>query len=350
MKEYPFVTAMIVVRNEEGYIAECFRSLLEQSYPTDRYEVLIVDGLSEDNTLAFAKKTEENYRNRKNASGEINSKVQVRYILNPNKLLASGWNLGIKAAQGDYVVRLDAHAFADKDFIERSVETMIKVGDAVCVGGTMETVALTAKGQLIAKVLSSPFGVGNSKFRYSQKPQYVDTVAFGLYKKELFSKVGYFDESLSRNQDNDMHRRIREVGGKFYLNPQIKSIYHPRETAKSMLKQGFSNGKWNIITFRKDPKSLSCRHLIPLVFVLGLLGGLLLSLMHPVFLMLFISVILIYFLLSIAFAAQKTCKVKNVLFMSVLFFLLHLAYGIGSLTSILLILKEKVKWAYMKRY
>lgn len=350
MKEYPFVTAMIVVRNEENYIKECLRSLLEQSYPAESYEILIIDGLSDDSTLAFAKETEEKYCYTKNYSGEINNKIQVRYINNPNKLLASGWNLGIKAALGDYVVRLDAHAFADKDFILKSVETMLNVGDAVCVGGTIKTEAISKRGNLIANVLSSPFGVGNSKFRYSQKPQYVDTVAFGLYKKEVFLKVGYFDESLARNQDNDMHRRIREEGGKFYLNPQITSTYRPRETVKSMVKQGFSNGKWNIITFRKNPKSLSGRHLIPLFFVIGIIGGLITSLIHHVFWMLFISVMLLYFILSIVFAAKKTCKIKNVLFTSVLFFLLHLAYGIGSLTSILLILKEKVKWAYMKRY
>lgn len=350
MKEYPFVTAMIVVRNEENYIKECLRSLLEQSYPAESYEILIIDGLSNDNTLAFAKETEEKYCYRKNESGDIAAKVPVRYINNPNKLLASGWNLGINAALGDYVVRLDAHAFADKDFIFKSVETMLNVGDAVCVGGTIKTEAISKRGKLIANVLSSPFGVGNSKFRYSQKPQYVDTVAFGLYKKEIFQQVGYFDESLARNQDNDMHRRIREEGGKFYLNPQITSTYRPRETVKSMVKQGFSNGKWNIITFRKDPKSLSGRHLMPLFFVIGIIGGLTLGLVHPVFWMLLLSIMLLYFILGIVFAAKKTSKIKNILFTSVLFFLLHLAYGIGSLTSILLILKEKVKWAYMKRY
>lgn len=333
MKEYPFITAMIVVRNEEKYIEQCFRSLLEQSYPPDRYEVLIIDGLSEDKTLSLARETEKKYCSRI-CNGELETIVQVRYIENPRKVLASGWNIGINESKGDYVIRIDAHGYADKDFLLNSVETILSVDDAVCVGGTMRTVALSIKGNLIAEVLSSPFGVGNSKFRYSQKAQYVDTVAFGLYKKSVFSEVGYFDETLMRNQDNDMHRRIREWGGKFYLNPKIKSTYHPRETVKSMMKQGFQNGKWNIITFKKDKNSLSVRHLVPLAFVTSLIGTAILGFFFKLSWILLCGILALYFILSMIFSFTKTNKVKSVLIMPVLFLLLHLSYGTGSLLSI----------------
>jgi glycosyltransferase involved in cell wall biosynthesis len=186
MKEYPFVTAMIVARNEEKYIEKCFKSLLQQSYPADNYEVLIIDGLSDDNTIAIAKETERKYAFKHVNGRDKEIKVQVRYFDNPQKLLAAGWNMGIREAKGDYVVRIDAHGYADQNFILKSIETIQEVNDAVCVGGSMKTEALTPRGQLIAGVLSSPFGVGNSKFRYSQRPQYVHTVAFGLYKKEIF--------------------------------------------------------------------------------------------------------------------------------------------------------------------
>ncbi|HEX9062338.1 MAG TPA: glycosyltransferase family 2 protein [Clostridia bacterium] len=335
MKEYPFVTAMIVVRNEEKYIGKCLRSLLEQSYPANRYEILVIDGFSDDDTLAKAMEAEEKYSLRKSDNEEIQTKVSVRYIGNPKRILASGWNIGINEAAGDYVIRIDAHGFADKDFILKSVETILKVDDAVCVGGAMKTEAISEKGQLIASVLSSPFGIGNSKFRYSQKAQYVDTVAFGLYRKEIFSKVGYFDESLARNQDNDMHRRIRDSGGKFYLNPEIKSTYHPRETIKSMLKQAFNNGKWNIVTFKKDPKSLSIRHLVPLLFVMGILGCLLLGFINPLFGIILLAVFAVHLTMGIAFAAKKTRSIGKVLYMCILFLLLHLSYGVGSISSII---------------
>ncbi len=329
---------MIVARNEEKYIGECFRSLLEQSYPADKYEVLIIDGMSEDNTLAIAKAIEEEYgfRELEDSNGRLSArKMQVRYFQNPKKILAAGWNIGIENAKGDYVVRIDAHGYAHKDFLLNSMKTMLKIGDAVCVGGAMHSEATSEKGEIIANILSSPFGVGNAKFRYSQKAEYVDTVAFGLYKKEIFREVGYFDETLKRNQDNDMHRRIREIGGRFYLNPEIESTYHPRDTIKGMLKQGFQNGRWNIITFKKDIKSLSIRHLIPLFFVLGILGCGIMGFLFYQFWILLVCVLILYLLLGLIFSLKKTGKVKQILLMPFLFFLFHMSYGMGALISIL---------------
>lgn len=337
MDEIPFISAMIVVRNEEKYIGKCFRSLLEQSYPVDKYEILIIDGMSEDSTLVIAKKIEERYgfREVEDSKGKVSTtKVQVHYLENPKKILAVGWNIGIKNAKGDYVVRIDAHGYAHRDFLLNSMKTMLKLGDAVCVGGAMQSEAISEKGEIIANILSSPFGVGNAKFRYSKKAEYVDTVAFGLYKKEIFSKVGYFDETLKRNQDNDMHRRIREVGGKFFLNPEIKSTYHPRDTVKDMLKQGFQNGRWNIITFKNGKKSLSLRHLIPLFFVLGILGCGIMGFLFYQLWVLLVSVLAFYLALGLVFSLKKTRKLKQVLVMPFLFLLFHILYGMGSLISI----------------
>jgi glycosyltransferase involved in cell wall biosynthesis len=324
-ENYPFVTAMIVVRNEERYIGKCFQSFLEQNYPKDRYEVLIIDGCSTDHTMDIVRKTYEQFGNG----------VQVRYLENPKLLLASGWNLGIKSAKGDYVCRIDAHGYADQDFIRNSVETILAVPDAVCVGGSMKTQAISAKGQLIANVLSSPFGVGNSKFRYSQKAEYVDTVAFGLYRKEIFEQVGYFDETLRRNQDNDMHRRIREAGGKFYLNPAISSVYYSRDSIKGMMRQGYLNGYWNIITFRKDPASLSVRHLVPLAFVCGILGCIILGIFWHLFWWILCGVVLLHLLSGVYFAFRKTRRFLDILVMPFLFLGLHISYGTGSFLSIL---------------
>lgn len=335
MDDYPFVTAMIVARNEEKYIGKCLNSLLQQSYPANKYEVLIIDGLSEDRTTEVAKEIEAKYSGT-DTKDNSRGKVKVRYLQNPKKLLAAGWNLGIREARGDYVVRIDAHGYADEHFLLKSVQTMLDIGDAVCVGGSMRTEALSDRGKIIANVLSSPFGVGNSKFRYSEKPQYVDTVAFGLYKKEIFTVVGYFDETLARNQDNDMHRRIREQGGRFYLNPEIKSTYHPRETVKSMMKQGFQNGKWNIITFRKDRSSLSIRHLVPFFFVSGIIVGSVFGIIYRPIWWVLLGFLGLYLVLALVFSLLKTQRLVNLIIMPVLFFLLHVSYGLGSLISIII--------------
>lgn len=319
------ITAMVVVRNEENYIKISLKSLLEQDFPSNKYEVIVVDGMSTDNTMQSIKQVLEEYQG--------NTKVTI--LQNEKKLLASGWNMGIKNAKGSYVIRIDAHAKASKNFIQKSLEIIEKLpADVACVGGRLLSVSLEKEDKTISKVLSSPFGIGNSKFRYADKPQYVDTVAFGLYKKEVFKKVGYFDETLERNQDNNMHNRIRKAGFKFYFNPEIKSEYYVRNNLKKMLKQGFRNGKWNIVVFKQDKNSLSLRHLIPFIFVLSIIGLAILSFINKIFLYLLELELALYLVIGIIFAIKKTKNPFEILKMLLYFFLLHTSYGIGSLLSI----------------
>lgn len=319
------ITAMIVVRNEEKYIKTSLESLLYQEFPEKDYEILIIDGESTDKTREIIKETLKNY----------NGNTNVSILTNKKKILAAGWNMGIKKAKGKYVVRIDAHAKANKDFLKKNMETMSKMKDDVaCVGGKLTSISLSEGDQTIGKILSSPFGIGNSKFRYSDKSQYTDTVAFGMYKREVFEKVGFFDETLERNQDNNMHNRIRKAGYKFYYNPEIKSNYYVRNSLKKMLRQGFLNGKWNIIVFRQDKKSLSIRHIIPLVFVLSLIGLIILSFVNKIFLYILVAEMILYFALGIIFAIQKTKDILEIIKMLLYFLLLHLSYGTGSLISI----------------
>ena len=326
------VTAMIVVRNEEKYIKISLKSLLEQDFPEDKYEIIIIDGNSTDNTL----------KNIQNILKQYKRKVKVTILENEKKLLAPGWNIGIQNAKGIYVTRIDAHAKASKDFLNKSLETIESLPeDVACVGGRLTSVSLEKEDKTISKVLSSPFGIGNSKFRYADKPQYTDTVAFGMYKKEVFEKVGYFDETLERNQDNNMHNRIRKAGFKFYFNPEIKSEYYVRNNLKKMLKQGFSNGKWNIIVFKQDRGALSLRHLVPLFFVLSIIVMTILSFVNKIFFYIFLAEIVLYLFLGLIFAIKKTKNIFETLKMILYFFLLHISYGTGSLISIFYKRKRK---------
>jgi len=232
------------------------------------------------------------------------------------------------------VTRIDAHGYADPDFIFQSVKVMGEIRDAVCVGGKVRSEATTPNGEIIANVLSSPFGVGNSKFRVSNTTGYSDTVAFGLYKKEIFEQVGYFDETLKRNQDNDMHARIRSVGGKFYFDPRIKSTYFTRDSASAMLRQGYQNGKWNMIVFKQDRNSLSTRHMIPFIFVIGIIGSMIFGVINNLFWWILLGVLLLHLILGLVFATKKTKTFKSLLLMPILFMLLHMCYGTGSLVGI----------------
>ena len=318
-KKLPFVSALLVTRNEKDYIRLSLKSLIEQTYPKDKYEIIVIDGGSTDGTLDVIKELQDTYN--------LDS-FSIKVIPNSKKILATGWNIGIQSAKGEYVVRIDAHATAEKDFIEKSVETMMRV-DAVCVGGKLTSKSLNGEENAISYVLSSPFGVGNSSFRVSEDEGYADTAVYGLYKKVIFEKAGYFDEKMVRNQDIEMHSRIKKAGGMFYFNPEIKSTYYTRNTVKKMLKQAYGNGQWNMVLLKKGSGALSIRHLVPFFFVLGLIGSIILGFIHPIFWIIGIVVIILHLGLGIYFACKKTKTLSQVLTMPFLFISLHFAYGLG---------------------
>ena len=325
-KDKPFVSALIVVRNEESRIAKCLESLLKQDDPANRFEIIVIDGESTDATLDVVKKTAEIIRNEKMIPS-------LRVVSNPKHFLASGWNIGIREAKGEYVVRPDAHAYVETDFISKSVETMLSVGDAACVGGQMITLSDTRSGELIKEALSSPFGVGGSRFRYSKEPGYVDTVAYGLYKKSVFDQIGYFNEALIRTQDNDLHRRMRDAGMKFYLNPEIRSYYYSRNTIKKLILQQFNNGKWTMINFLLRPGKMSVRHFIPLGFVLFLIASIIAGAFVNTIWWLSAAALCLHIFCGLFFACRRTKVVSHIFALPVIFLIVHFVYGIGSIAG-----------------
>ena len=323
MNQYPFVTAILVTYNEEKYVKASLLSLINQSYPADWYEIIVVDGMSTDSTLSVVNELVTEY-----------SIENVRILKNEKKILASGWNIGIKEAKGEYVVRIDAHATVKKDFIERNVQTLLRIPEAVCVGGKLVTKSLDDSNEIVSKVLSSPFGVGNSSFRVSDEEGFVDTAVYGMYRKSIFKKVGLFNEKLVRNQDIELHSRIKKSGGKFYFNPQIKSIYFARNTISKMAKQAIGNGKWNMILLKNHSSALSFRHLVPFIFVCFIittsLGGIFCKWIWKIE----ISTIVLYLILGFIAALKKTKKISELLLMPMIFFVLHMSYGIGYLVGV----------------
>lgn len=318
-KGLPFVSALIVMRNECNYIESAVMSFVNQTYPKDKYEIIVIDGGSNDGTLDIVNRIIQEYST---------ESFQIRIIDNPKRILASGWNLGIQAAKGEYVTRIDAHAEAAKDYIEKCVKTILEV-DAACVGGKLDSLPLEGDDILVSKVLSSSFGVGNSSFRVSDNPGFADTAVYGLYRKSVFDEVGYFDERLVRNQDIDLHSRIRKAGYKFYFNPEIKSVYHTRSSVKKMVKQAYGNGEWNMVLVKKGASALSLRHLVPFFFVtylaLSLIGG---FFWWPIGIICG-CVLVLYFMLGFIAGRKKVTSFYDRLKMPFLFFLLHSSYGIG---------------------
>lgn len=326
---YPFISIIIPVRNEERYIKKCIDSLLLQDYPFEYLEIIFVDGLSTDNTKRIIEEYMKNYN-------------FINLLINQNKTVPYAMNIGIENCKGEYIIRMDAHSEYQHNYISKCVEKLQKV-DADVVGGLAITKGNGVVGKAIAKLLSSPFGVGNAKFRINSKSGYVDTVPFGAFKREVFEKYGGYDTRLTRNQDNEMSYRVRKNGGKIYLSDEIKFTYYCRDNIKDLSKMGFQNGKWNIITNHLVPGSMSIRHFIPFIFVLSLLIGIpLLIFQIGIFKELFILELIIYTIVNLYFSFKYSkFNFLDIIILFVLHPLFHISYGFGSVIGILSLYKYR---------
>ncbi|MBI3334999.1 MAG: glycosyltransferase family 2 protein [Candidatus Portnoybacteria bacterium] len=215
------VSIIIPCRNEENYIAQCLDSLAAQNYPKERLEVLVVDGLSEDGTRNKVKPYTKRY-------------PFIKLLDNSSRIIPVAMNIGIKNAKGDVIMKMDAHASYPKDYVSKCVNALRQY-DADNAGGMLITKpgGDTLQARAIALCLSHWFGVGSSPFRrqsQSKKPREVDTVAFGCYKKEVFKKIGLYNEHLERSSDMELNIRLKKAGGKILLVPDITAYYYADST------------------------------------------------------------------------------------------------------------------------
>ena len=182
------------------------------------------------------------------------------------------------------------------------------------------------------------FGVGNSAFRLTGEQKEVDTVPFGCYPKKIFDEIGYYDERLARNQDIELNSRIRKSGGKIVISPLIKLKYFNRSTYLGIWQQSFNNGLWNPYTIWLVGGGLNLRHFIPFFFVLSLLSFGTSILFYWLIVFLLLLEIVIYILLAIYFSFKcKKEKGVSAFYVFATFWVLHLAYGLGSLWGIITI-------------
>jgi len=322
----PTVTVLAPCRNEVNFIEKTLTSILENDYRSDCIEVLVIDGISDDGTREVVKK--------------IAAKdSRVKLLDNPRKIVPSAMNIGIKAARGDYIIRIDCHSSFASDYISKSIAVSQRTG-ADNVGGYIETLpgANTPTAKAIATASSCEFGVGNSAFRTGGPEQEVDTVPFGTFRRDLFEKIGLYDERLVRNQDIELNSRIRKNGGRIIISPEIKLSYYNRATYSGLWQQSFNNGLWNPYTIWLVGSGLYLRHFVPMFFVLSIIILAVVSLFFWPTTIVLTAGILLYFSVATVFAG-KASKTSDVSMLKVLwcFFVLHFAYGIGSLWGIITI-------------
>ncbi|MCI6268430.1 MAG: glycosyltransferase family 2 protein, partial [Clostridiales bacterium] len=287
-------------------------------------EALLVDSASTDATRAimldFAKATP----------------FEVKVLDNPRRWLASGINVALAAATGDAIIRLDAHARIPKDFLENNLRALARGEDIVggCVLGGAPSGAWES---VLRTVDTSRFCGGAAPFRNGGEARYVDTLAYALYRREVYDKVGLYDERLRRTEDNDMHYRMRKAGYRFYFSPDIVSYHAARATMRGQLRQKWGNGYWIGRTMRIQPRCFAPRHLIPALFVLALLCCLLLLPFSAWPLLLLLSA---YLACDLVFAvrgalSQESGRLLALLTLPFLFPAVHVVYGVGTLAGLL---------------
>ena len=320
--DFDNVSVIVPVLNEEKYIKECLNSLLNQDYPKENLEIILVDGNSSDKTVEIIKRYIQKYS-------------FIKLVANPKKTVQYAMNLGIKNAFGKYIVRMDAHATYSNDYISKCIEYLKKT-KAANVGGTTVVRGKTSTQKVIAAAYHSPFALGGSKHYDENYEGYADTVAWGAFEREYLLKIGMYDEKLPRSEDDDLNFRITERGDKIFVTPKIKSIYYPRDSFLKLFKQYFEYGKWKVAVVRKHHKPSRIAHLIPMMFVLFLIFGAVLSFFGSFFKITYASIFALYVFINLFFSFKNkytwnfTSKIK----LFAVHFIIHVSYGLGFLVGI----------------
>ena len=342
-REDMLITIVMPIRNEALFIERSLGSILGQDYPPGRIEVIAVDGMSQDGTTDIVKRMISEYKaqnyihsSEDPASEEANSDPHKGFfenlvLNNPSNIVPTALNLGLRHAHGQVIIRVDGHCQVHPDYVRRCVEVLERTG-ADCVGGPMVTVGETWVAKAIALAQSSFFGVGGVAFRTGRREGiYVDTVAFGAYRRDVFDRIGGFDEELVRNQDDEFNFRLIQAGGKIWLDPSIRSVYYSRASLRGLWQQYFQYGLFKVRLIQKRGTVPSLRHLAPGGFVLALSLSIILAIItsQPFWCL---AVIGPYWLANMAasfWAARKDWATLPLL--PVTFGILHGSYGVGFL-------------------
>jgi succinoglycan biosynthesis protein ExoA len=292
----PTISVIVPCYNEEKTIQLLLSSINAQTWPVSDLEVIIADGLSTDRT-----------RQKINEFQTAHPDLVIRVVENPRRNIPAALNSALAQAQGEYIVRLDAHSRPDEHYIERCLADL-RDRQVEMVGGIWK-IHPGSEGWMaksIASAAAHPLGVGDALYRYTTHASLVDTVPFGAYRRDLLKKIGLYDETLLTNEDYEFNTRIRQAGGKIWLNPDIHSIYYARSSLRSLAKQYWRYGYWKYQMLRRYPRSLRLRQAVPPVFVLSVASLCILAFIWQLARVLLLLEIGIYLLVLLAGSIQQT--------------------------------------------
>jgi glycosyltransferase involved in cell wall biosynthesis len=310
------VSVVMPVRNEAGSITRSLGSVLAQDYPHDRLEVIVVDGSSEDGTPRIVRELGDR------------SDIDVKVLDNPKRIVPAAMNLGIAAARGDIIVRVDGHCEIPPTYVSACVEALEASG-ADNAGGLQRAVGTTYVGRAIAAAMTSRFGVGGARFHYAKRPGYVDTVYLGTFRRELFDRIGGYDEDFVRTQDAELNFRLTRSGGRIWLDPSISVVYHPRPSLRGLARQYFEYGLYKALMLRKRGGIAAPRQLAPPAFLAAVVASLVAMgvMRRPIVGLAVIGPYALVNLVASVLAAGTDPSILPVLPLA--FAVMHLAWGAG---------------------
>lgn len=336
----PSVSIVIPCRNEEHFIDKCLDSIVNSDFPKDKLEVLVVDGMSTDATRVILNRYSSSYG-------------FIRILDNLSGRTTAAFNIGVEHAVGDLIMIMSAHATYRSDAIVKSAVFSRKY-DPDNVGGVWKVHPRNEAliDTVIVSVLSHPFGVGGASYRTlsetDRQPRWVDTAAYGCYKRSVFKKIGLFNEELIRGQDMEFNLRLKNAGGRTLLVPDIVINYYARSEFLAFCKHGFRNGLWAILPFLYSRiMPVAWRHLVPLIFVVSLLGASLLSLFAPPFMWMLLVILSVYCLATLTASFQIAWRGSDPCYFIIapfVFCALHICYGVGSLWGVIKLLVTPQFW------
>jgi len=330
------VSVIIPVKNEEKYIDGAIKPLLEQTYPSDRLEIIVIDGMSHDKTRDIIKRY----------ASLPGQGLKIRLLENPKGRRVCALNIGIKEAAGDIVLRIDARTRVAPYYIEKCVAVLEKTG-ADNAGGWQKPIVEESLDPnraidqyVIGRAMSHPFGIGDSQFRLGRRSGFVDTVYLGCFKKSIFDKVGLFDEdSIVISEDADMNYRIRRSGGKVYFDKEIVACYYPRDNFRDIFKLYFGYGGSKAGSLLKRGALTALRQLVPPAFLLANILLPILSCFNCIFLYLWTIIVASYAILDLAvsfrlgfkedYALRGFKKISVMLRFMAVFPVLHFSWALG---------------------
>lgn len=325
------IDILIPVYNEESYIENCLKTVCDFEVPKNiEINIFLIDGGSNDMTINIIEKF-------------ISKKQNFFLLKNIHKTQAHAMNIGIRNSHGEFVMRLDAHSLYPKDYLKLCYETMQNV-KADNIGGMIQTLpgADTYGAQVVQALTTHPFGVGDSGFRTNLSSGYVDTVPFGFFKRNIFEKIGLFNESLVRAQDYEFNKRILHNKGKIWLNPNIVIKYYNQSSfIKFLKKQFFYEAPYNSYMWYVAPYTFSYRHAITGLFTIGLIGGLIVAPFNIYIKIVYYFVLSLYLLMSVIASFQQSFRFKllrHLLLLPLSFFSFHIFHGLGVIIGLIKIL------------